>query len=115
MLADDDVDECVGELRGRALAGDEDAVVNGPDDLLDGEVDVEAGIECAAGDRAFEGQPVVATLPAEMLEAQPGGECGVVLSLRGECAEDRAGVGLGQEAGDLAGVGTQILPKVRGV
>jgi hypothetical protein len=54
-------------------------------------------------------------LLVEVLEAQPGGECGVVLGLGGESAEDRAGVGRGQEAGDLAGVGAQVLPKVCGV
>jgi hypothetical protein len=54
-------------------------------------------------------------LLAEVLEAQPGGERGVVLGLGGEGAEDRAGVGLGQEMGDLAGVGAQVLAEIRGV
>jgi hypothetical protein len=68
-------DQVVGVFAGDWLAGDEDSVVDGADQLLDDELDVRVGREVAAGDGLEEWLAVSLALVGEVVGAEAVGEC----------------------------------------
>jgi hypothetical protein len=104
--------EGISERARDVLAGDEHAVVDGAGELVDREVDVGIAGQFATPQRAEERCPVALALPGDHLGFEPGRDYRGVLSLAGEGAEDRAGIGGGQERGELAEVIAQVAAEV---
>src|SRR5215510_12510353 len=86
---------CEGPADG--FAGDQDAVVDRPDQPVHVGGHVGAGRELAAGDRAVQRQAVAVALRALETRAEDPGERGIVLGLPDQGAADRAGVRAGEE------------------
>ena len=106
------VHEGVGEPARDGLPGDEYPVVNGVGELVDREVDVGAVGQLAASGGPAEGRAVALTLLGDDLGFEAGRDGGGVLRLSGEGTEDRAGVGGGQECGELGEVIAQVVAEV---
>src|SRR4051794_11913230 len=88
-------DKPVGERAWHRLAGDQDPVVHRTDERVQHVVDVGAGGQLAALDRAQQWQPVAVALLAEVLVAEPRRQLRIVLRLPGEGPEHRPRVAAG--------------------